>query len=77
MQTSRTCRDLGLEAAETGSIALEEADFIVSAGNGVTNVATLEEMAACFDAAVGASRVAVDDGEVSAQQTDRCVRQVR
>lgn len=57
------CRDLGLEATETGSIALEEADFIVSAGNGVTNVATLEELAECFDAAVGASRVAVDDGK--------------
>lgn len=57
------CRDLGLEATEMGSIALEEADFIVSAGNGVTNVATLEKLAGCFDAAVGASRVAVDDGK--------------
>lgn len=56
------CGDLGLEATEMSSIALEEADFIVSAGNGVKNVATLEEMAKCFDATVGASRVAVDDG---------------
>lgn len=57
------CSDLGLETTQKGAIALEEADFIVSAGNGVTNVVTLEEMAECFDAAVGASRVAVDDGK--------------
>lgn len=57
-------RDLGLEPTESASIALEEADFIVSAGNGVGNVATLEELARSFDAAVGASRVAVDDGKL-------------
>ncbi len=55
--------DLGLEPMETSSMALEEADFIVSAGNGVSNVATLEDLARMLGAAVGASRVAVDDGK--------------
>lgn len=59
---AETCRDLGLEHTEAGAIALEEADFIVSAGNGVSNVATLEELARSLGAAVGASRVAVDEG---------------
>ncbi len=45
------------------SIALEEADFIVGAGNGVSNVETLEALARTLGAAVGASRVAVDEGK--------------
>ncbi len=57
-----TCRDLGLEANDVNEIALEEADFIVSAGSGVRNVATLQALAATLGAVVGASRVAVDDG---------------
>lgn len=56
------CRDLGLEATDNSKIALEEADFIVSAGNGVRNVQTLKELARALGAVVGASRVAVDDG---------------
>jgi electron transfer flavoprotein alpha subunit len=56
-------RDLGLEAADAQGIGLEEADVIVSAGNGVRNVATLEALATSLGAAVGASRVAVDDGK--------------
>ncbi len=56
------CRDLGLELAEANEITLEEADFIVSAGNGVQNVTTLQRLAASLGAAVGASRAAVDDG---------------
>jgi len=39
---TEACRDLGLEATKATDIALEEADFIVSAGNGVQNVETLE-----------------------------------
>jgi electron transfer flavoprotein alpha subunit len=62
-QAQDVCRDLGLEELDAGSIALEEADFIVGAGNGVRNVATLEELARTLGAAVGASRVAVDDGK--------------
>jgi electron transfer flavoprotein alpha subunit len=55
-------RDLGLETMDAQSIALQEADVIVSGGNGVENVTTLEALAASLGAAVGASRVAVDDG---------------
>jgi electron transfer flavoprotein alpha subunit len=56
------CQDLGLEPSEAEAIALEEADFIVSAGNGVSQVETLERLARSLGASVGASRVAVDDG---------------
>ncbi|MEQ1577648.1 MAG: electron transfer flavoprotein subunit alpha/FixB family protein [Hyphomicrobium sp.] len=56
-------RDLGCEETTVSSIALEEADFIVSAGNGVRNIATLEALAQTLGASVGASRVAVDDGK--------------
>ena len=55
--------DLGRLAIEASQLALEEADFIVSAGNGVSDVPTLEALATAFGAAVGASRVAVDDGK--------------
>ncbi|CAA2140695.1 electron transfer flavoprotein subunit alpha/FixB family protein [Hyphomicrobium sp. ghe19] len=58
-------RDLGLEPTETADIALEEADFIVSAGNGVENVETLGTLARTLGAAIGASRVAVDEGKFS------------
>ncbi|MBS0268703.1 MAG: electron transfer flavoprotein subunit alpha/FixB family protein, partial [Proteobacteria bacterium] len=56
------CRDLGLEPTEMSDIALEEADSIVSAGNGVLNVETINTLARTLGAAVGASRVAVDEG---------------
>jgi electron transfer flavoprotein alpha subunit len=59
------CRDLGLEEMDATQVPLEEADFIVGAGNGVRNVATLEALARALGAAVGASRVAVDDGKFS------------
>jgi electron transfer flavoprotein alpha subunit len=62
-EAQEVCRDLGLEEQDAASIALEEADFIVGAGNGVRNVGTLEELARTLGAAVGASRVAVDDGK--------------
>jgi len=55
-------RDLGLESIDAAQVALEEADFIVSAGNGVTDVAAFGRLAGAFGAAVGASRVAVDNG---------------
>lgn len=54
--------DLGIEETDAASVALEEADFIVSAGNGVGDVAAFEALARGFGAAVGASRVAVDNG---------------
>jgi electron transfer flavoprotein alpha subunit len=55
-------RDLGLEEIDAAQVALEEADFIVSAGNGVTDIAAFEQLAGTFGAAIGASRVAVDNG---------------
>ena len=57
-------QDLGLQTSATEAIALEEADFIVSAGNGVQNLATLISLASSLNAAVGASRVVVDDGKL-------------
>ncbi|MCC8396914.1 electron transfer flavoprotein subunit alpha/FixB family protein [Paraburkholderia sp. MMS20-SJTR3] len=56
-------RDLGIEEIDAAQVALEEADFIVSAGNGVSDVAAFERLAATLGAAIGASRVAVDDGK--------------
>jgi electron transfer flavoprotein alpha subunit len=58
-------RDLGLEESDPGQIPLEEADLVVAGGNGVHNVPTLETLARKLGAAVGASRVAVDDGRFS------------
>ncbi|MGS0970462.1 FAD-binding protein [Burkholderia glumae] len=55
-------RDLGVEEIDAAQVALEEADFIVSAGNGVTDIGAFERLAAAFGAAIGASRVAVDNG---------------
>lgn len=55
-------RDLGLEASNPDQISLEEADFILSAGNGMRDLETFTALADAFGAATGASRVAVDDG---------------
>ncbi|WP_343672192.1 electron transfer flavoprotein subunit alpha/FixB family protein [Paraburkholderia heleia] len=55
-------QDLGLESIDAAQVALEEADFIVSAGNGVTDIAAFGRLAGAFGAAIGASRVAVDNG---------------
>ncbi|WP_027795187.1 electron transfer flavoprotein subunit alpha/FixB family protein [Paraburkholderia acidipaludis] len=54
--------DRGIEAVDAARVALEEADFIVSAGNGVSDVTAFGRLAEAFGAAVGASRVAVDNG---------------
>lgn len=55
-------RDLGTTQLDAADVALEEADFIISAGNGVTDIAAFETLARAFGAAIGASRVAVDNG---------------
>lgn len=64
-RTTEAYHDLGLEPTEAADIALEEADFIVSAGNGVQNVETLGALARTLSASIGASRVAVDEGKFS------------
>ncbi len=59
---SQPYRDLGLDEIDAAQVALEEADFIVSAGNGVTDIGAFEQLAGEFGAAIAASRVAVDNG---------------
>jgi electron transfer flavoprotein alpha subunit len=54
--------DLGLQAGDPELQSLEEADLILAAGNGVTDVALFNALASALGAATGASRVAVDDG---------------
>lgn len=60
--------DLGTPPIDATQLGLEEADFIVAAGNGVSDVPTLRALAKTFDAAIGASRVAVDDGKFTRDQ---------
>jgi electron transfer flavoprotein alpha subunit len=57
-------QDLGLQSSAAEDVALEESDFIVSAGNGVQNLATLTVLANALNASIGASRVVVDDGKL-------------
>lgn len=61
-------RDLGIESTGGKQIPLEEADFVVAAGNGVFNIATFKALASALGATVGASRVAVDDGRFARDQ---------
>ena len=63
LQNTSPYKDLGIEEIDAAQVALEEADFIVSAGNGVTDVPAFERLASTVGAAIGASRVAVDDGK--------------
>ena len=65
LQSDTPILDLGLEKLAASDVALEEADFVVSAGNGVDRVDTFTQLAKVLDAAIGASRVAVDDGKFS------------
>ncbi|MES2943365.1 MAG: electron transfer flavoprotein subunit alpha/FixB family protein [Pseudomonadota bacterium] len=60
--------DLGLKAGDPQTLALEEADFILAAGNGVTDLPLFHTLAQEVGAAVGASRVAVDDGRFARAQ---------
>lgn len=55
-------KDLGSQSSPASQLALEEADLILSAGNGVQDVAGFKALADAMGAATGASRVAVDDG---------------
>ena len=55
-------RDCGLESSRPDQIGLEEADFIVSGGNGMRDMDAFTALAEALGAATGASRVAVDDG---------------
>jgi electron transfer flavoprotein alpha subunit len=61
-------KDLGMQAGDPQTLALEEADFILAAGNGVTDLPLFHSLAREVGAAVGASRVAVDDGRFARTQ---------
>jgi len=60
--------DLGSQPGDPQTLALEEADFILAAGNGVADVPLFQTLAREMGAAVGASRVAVDDGRFTRAQ---------
>lgn len=61
-------QDLGVQTGDPATMALEEADFILAAGNGVTDLPLFHNLAQALGAAVGASRVAVDDGRFTRSQ---------
>lgn len=54
--------DLGSVAVDPATIAMAEAEFIVSAGNGVKDWDLYHQATSALGATEGASRVAVDDG---------------
>nr|WP_299243041.1 electron transfer flavoprotein subunit alpha/FixB family protein [uncultured Halomonas sp.] len=54
--------DMGAVAVDPAGVALAEAEFILSAGNGVKDWAGYHRAAEVLRATKGASRVAVDDG---------------
>ncbi|WP_458526764.1 electron transfer flavoprotein subunit alpha [Onishia taeanensis] len=56
--------DLGQVAVDPAGVALAEAEFILSAGNGVRDWHGFHEAARVLGATEGASRVAVDDGHM-------------
>jgi electron transfer flavoprotein alpha subunit len=57
-------RDLGVERFPATALSLEEADFIISIGGGVRDVPLFQRLAERLGAALGASRVIVDDGKL-------------
>lgn len=56
--------DLGSVAVDPAKIAMAEAEFIVSGGNGVKDWALFHKATTALGATQGASRVAVDDGHM-------------
>ncbi|WP_280552881.1 electron transfer flavoprotein subunit alpha/FixB family protein [Halomonas sp. 25-S5] len=57
--------DLGQVAVDPAGVALSEAEFILSAGNGVRDWEGFHHAAEVLRATEGASRVAVDDGHMA------------
>jgi electron transfer flavoprotein alpha subunit len=57
-------RDLGIATLRGSELTLQEADFIIAAGNGVGDIEMLWKLADSLGAALGASRVVVDDGRL-------------
>ena len=61
-QALRRIEDLGAVAVDPSSVALAEAEFILSAGNGIRDWDGFHRAANVLGATEGASRVAVDNG---------------
>jgi N,N-dimethylglycine/sarcosine catabolism electron transfer flavoprotein subunit alpha len=59
---SSVIEDRGIVATDPNAVPLPEADFIVSAGNGVSDWASFHEVASVLGAAEGGSRVVCDAG---------------
>jgi electron transfer flavoprotein alpha subunit len=64
VQGTARIRDCGQVAVDPNAIPLAEAEFILSAGNGVKDWARFHQAAELLGATEGASRVAVDDGHM-------------
>lgn len=62
--TAAQIEDLGPVSVDPNSVALGEAEFILSAGNGVHDWEQFHRAAEVLGATEGASRVAVDDGHM-------------
>ena len=60
--SAATIQDKGLMDVDPNAIPMAEAEFILSAGNGIHNWDQFHEAARVLGATEGASRVAVDDG---------------
>lgn len=56
--------DLGPVEVDASKIAMDEAEFIIAAGNGVRDWEQFHALATALGATEGASRVAVDDGNM-------------
>ncbi len=56
--------DLGQQAVDPSEIPLAEAEFILSGGNGITDWELFHQASAILGATEGASRVAVDNGDM-------------
>jgi len=61
-------RDLGAVAVDPAQIAMAEAEFILSGGNGIQDWDLFHRAAEVLGATEGASRVAVDDGHMPRQR---------
>ncbi len=63
-QVSPQIQDRGPVEVDPGKIALSQAEFILAAGNGIQDWDQFHQVATALGATEGASRVAVDDGNM-------------
>ena len=60
--------DLGIEYLPADQVRLDEADFVVGGGDGVTDWDALRQLAKKLNASLGGSRVAADDGHIDRER---------